>query len=335
MNLLIVAILLNLCIIKLVIACQPITCSGKTVDNSNCINFEFGMCTADMGCKLNNVCHPSCPKTYDCTPRTNCNSSSSTNCHLNALYNDCDKISCPFQYNWMSSIRDTIKLINLSIPGTHDSSTFAESDWQIGFKCQSLHISDQLAMGIRFLDIRVMIENDELYTCHTIRKYLKYKYVLSSIQTFLRNNPSEFVFVSVKHESGPSFTFDKSPFYSANENTIVKEARGNMILIDRIGVNYGIQWNNSVIFDEFHDVNVMEKTNRYSEFNQKHNSDGKFKFSFLSTMFTGLAPYWHARFNNQYAIVNVNNWRYSRFIIMDFPGFELILKIISKNFKSN
>src|SRR5262245_54674033 len=65
--------------------------------------------------------------------------------------------------SWMSFIPDDISLTALSIPGSHDSATYACLGNGTFFNycaCQSMDFSEQLASGIRGLDIRIRYRNN-------------------------------------------------------------------------------------------------------------------------------------------------------------------------------
>ncbi|MDO4364395.1 MAG: phosphatidylinositol diacylglycerol-lyase, partial [Clostridia bacterium] len=56
--------------------------------------------------------------------------------------------------NWMSGIKDDTAISDISMPGTHDSGT-QNVDLPIWSKTQSLSISEQLNIGVRYFDLRL------------------------------------------------------------------------------------------------------------------------------------------------------------------------------------
>ena len=66
---------------------------------------------------------------------------------------------------WMKYVDDNTKLTELSIPGTHDSGA-RHSIGDVAGKCQDMSIADQLASGVRFLDIRLKLNNNKLVVVH-------------------------------------------------------------------------------------------------------------------------------------------------------------------------
>ena len=55
--------------------------------------------------------------------------------------------------HWMGAVSGKKRVSELSIPGTHDSGALHEP-FPGTTKCQTLGIAQQLAIGVRFLDIR-------------------------------------------------------------------------------------------------------------------------------------------------------------------------------------
>ena len=75
-----------------------------------------------------------------------------------------------YDRNWMSLLDENLRLNQVSIPGTHDSGThYVAFIKSIHAKTQSLNIKEQLEHGIRYLDIRLSIDNDapdDVYLSH-------------------------------------------------------------------------------------------------------------------------------------------------------------------------
>jgi 1-phosphatidylinositol phosphodiesterase len=101
--------------------------------------------------------------------------------------------------SWMRDIPDDAALMTLSIPGTHHS---ASVGGPLGFaKTQDRGLSDQLAAGIRFLDIRLAHSEDNLCVHHDVVCMEKsYAQVLAACSDFLSEYPSETILLSVSHE---------------------------------------------------------------------------------------------------------------------------------------
>ncbi|MCX7124887.1 MAG: phosphatidylinositol-specific phospholipase C domain-containing protein [Gammaproteobacteria bacterium] len=132
--------------------------------------------------------------------------------------------------NWMSQIPDSRIMNQLIIPGTHDSGTYAitsfskfslspddplpiwieeisnilpvslvravVSGWS---KTQPYSVFDQLNGGIRYLDLRVDLDQDgHFYLNHALLSARLYD-VLEQIKAFAQAHPSEIIFVDINH----------------------------------------------------------------------------------------------------------------------------------------
>lgn len=101
--------------------------------------------------------------------------------------------------NWMADLDSTQSIAKVSIPGTHESGAILEGI--TGSQCQNLSISDQLAKGIRFLDIRLALDSSgkPLRVTHgSADQNLTFEQVLMDVFRFLKQNPSEFVLMNVQ-----------------------------------------------------------------------------------------------------------------------------------------
>ncbi|WP_185654148.1 phosphatidylinositol-specific phospholipase C [Elizabethkingia meningoseptica] len=150
--------------------------------------------------------------------------------------------------NWMSGLQDQISLAKISVPGTHDSGATIEIPSNSGTaKTQNLSISEQLNIGVRFLDIRCR-HIDNAFTIHHGPIYQKINFddVLNACYAFLESHPAETIIMSVKEEHTPSNvsrsfekTFDsyvqKNPSKWDLGNTIptLGEVRGKIKLLRR------------------------------------------------------------------------------------------------------
>lgn len=149
--------------------------------------------------------------------------------------------------NWMSKLDKKTKITELSIPGSHDSGA-THSILDIAGKCQDLSITDQLNIGVRYFDIRLQLVKDKLQVVHSfVSQDLSFESVISSLATFVRDNPYEFVFMSIKEEakaisSNKKFEdvlktdLSKYEPYISYEDTLpetVWDARGKIHLLSR------------------------------------------------------------------------------------------------------
>ena len=108
--------------------------------------------------------------------------------------------------SWMSKVPDDRSLGELSIPGTHDSCALYG-----GFvaRTQTMSLTDQFGAGIRWFDIRLVLDGDTLKTHHgIIDEHMTLSDVLQTLVTCLDTQASmdtrssEAVFISIKDEGG-------------------------------------------------------------------------------------------------------------------------------------
>lgn len=106
--------------------------------------------------------------------------------------------------NWMGALSNDLNLAQLSIPGTHDSGARNEPISGTA-KTQNLSIAEQLTAGVRYLDIRCR-HIGNAFTIHhgAIYQNLNFDDVLNACISFLNNNPTETIIMSVKEEHTPT-----------------------------------------------------------------------------------------------------------------------------------
>ncbi|HWW25697.1 MAG TPA: phosphatidylinositol-specific phospholipase C domain-containing protein [Caulobacter sp.] len=106
---------------------------------------------------------------------------------------------------WMSKLRGDALLRDLTIPGTHD--TGASINIIEGSRCQDLSIADQLAGGVRFLDLRL----DPAYPLQIIhgmsntKKYFRNDCAVPIAEFLKYKGPDETIVLCVGQEGGPHF----------------------------------------------------------------------------------------------------------------------------------
>jgi len=108
------------------------------------------------------------------------------------------KVNGPNSSSWMSLVEDNTKLINLSIPGTHDSCAMYDF---MGMSStgsnQDLTLKEQLEAGVRFVDIRPCLVGDELIITHGITKqHITLDEVFEILFDFLEAHPSETITIA-------------------------------------------------------------------------------------------------------------------------------------------
>lgn len=158
--------------------------------------------------------------------------------------------------DWMADVPDDWPLSAIVIPGTHDSAT---QYVQLAFfsKCQALSVSEQLAAGYRYLDIRLGADGERLKLMHGFTnckegplpwdKTLYLESVIDQCAGFLAAHPTECILFAVKQEHGEESTeefaalldsaFQPYSEYLLETDTIplLSEARGKIVLFRRYG----------------------------------------------------------------------------------------------------
>ncbi len=158
--------------------------------------------------------------------------------------------------NVLSNLSDDIYISEVNFAGTHDSAT-AFVQMENSARCQDKTIVQQLAMGVRLLDIRLSRKGSEFYLVHALadcysdkEKTLRLTFgeVLSDCKHFLCDNPGETLIVSVKQDRGimsrgffPRFydkyiKGDESLWYLENSVPTLGECRGKIVLMRRCKV---------------------------------------------------------------------------------------------------
>ncbi|KAF4979743.1 hypothetical protein FZEAL_4100 [Fusarium zealandicum] len=100
---------------------------------------------------------------------------------------------------WMAELPDDVHLSSLSIPGTHDTMTYAIGTESL--ECQNWNLTTQLIAGIRYFDIRARLRDDELHIYHG-NGYtgFSFKDVVGYMSEFLDMYPSETIVMRLKRE---------------------------------------------------------------------------------------------------------------------------------------
>jgi 1-phosphatidylinositol phosphodiesterase len=141
----------------------------------------------------------------------------------------------------------------MSISGTHDSGA-THSIFDVSGKCQELNIKQQLNVGVRFFDLRLLLDNDDFRIIHgPVDQKLPFDNVLKDLTSFISTYDSEFIIISIKQESSDinstkSFEevlLEKLQQYEeliSFNNTLpqtVKEARGKIHILSRYNLSFG------------------------------------------------------------------------------------------------
>lgn len=128
---------------------------------------------------------------------------------------------CSPNSDWMAKFPDHMKLVQMNLPGTHDTSTWNYSDATqaslvrftgplpdaSAFRCQEQSVLQSLNDGIRVFDLRFAYNpgNDTIGFYHSealLAPDTRMEDLFFALYNWLDNHPTEAVLVSINHESG-------------------------------------------------------------------------------------------------------------------------------------
>jgi 1-phosphatidylinositol phosphodiesterase len=175
----------------------------------------------------------------------------------------------PTPQGWMGALPGSTSLADLSIPGTHDTGATIEVSPGTT-KCQNLSVADQLAIGVRYLDIRTHNTNNSFEVFHlTVDQNLTFDQVLTSIYTFFTANPGETVIMCLKEENPDPQTGSTNTYEQTFQSYVsqhperwlltdsiptLDQARGKIVLLRRFNATTtpegidGTNWSDNVTF---------------------------------------------------------------------------------------
>ena len=119
--------------------------------------------------------------------------------------------------DWMSdpNIQNT-RLLDLPvIPGTHHSGIInprirmSRVAWRWA-QCQEMNIESQLLNGVRFLDLRVRVWNNEVYLSHKFLSDTLLRDALEVVKGFLSAHATETVLLLIRHDTAAGFTAERA-----------------------------------------------------------------------------------------------------------------------------
>lgn len=277
----------------------------------------------------------------------------------NQHYLWCNNSKFPLKLNpdWMKYINDNVYINELSIPGSHNSIAkhglfFAE--------CQSWSIYDQLLSGIRYLDLRIRLKQNEIHMYHgIIYQRQSFKDVVSKIKLFLKEYSSEGVIIRLREEEDPIdtdesitiksqlennfFNIDESLFLLKLEMPQMMEIRGKIwILTDNISLKTKRFRTVNLQDDYDYTFKFIKKKKKIIEdmivlYNNTYNSNSEILINHCSAIgFPLNTPYTIAKKTNKviynYRISNNDNKKdIFGIVAMDFPGEGVIERIIHQN----
>lgn len=216
---------------------------------------------------------------------------------------------------WMSSLDDNLSLREVNMPGSHDTMALY-SIGDLAGQCQSLSLEEQLNLGVRFLDIRLKEDHDELKAVHGIvDQKASFESVTKVVEDFLQDHKREFLIMSIKEEtnaSNSSLSFEECLNKYLDSNIYIKnnklpktvgDVRGRVILLSRyqdstIGVPSFKEWQDSKSFTMASNDIYVQDTFRITDAKEKQDeivkcfneSGHALKINFLSAYRTNYFP---------------------------------------------
>jgi 1-phosphatidylinositol phosphodiesterase len=271
----------------------------------------------------------------------------------------------------MGALPDASPLHKLSIPGTHDT---AARYMGVAYQTQSWSIPDQLEAGIRYLDIRTRRVRGngtrQLAIHHAdVFEHIWFDEVMNQVIAFLRAHPREVVIMRVRgNEKDPEAGARSYPeiwpaylqafgSHIANINNplpTLGELRGKVYILDDGASlpNHGAAWSNPkthvqdnyYVWAFLHDwvsgynASLPSKRKLVDQFIDEAGapSNDRWVFNHLSGA-GAMAPRDVAHSTNAAAFGHIGPYSGKKVvgtIIMDFPGEELVYRVVHTNFQA-
>ncbi|MEU9995643.1 phosphatidylinositol-specific phospholipase C [Streptomyces sp. NPDC050848] len=240
--------------------------------------------------------------------------------------------------DWMAGHGDPTPLQKLTIPGTHDSGARFGGPWA---ECQNTTIAQQLASGIRFLDVRCRVTGGSFAIHHgAAYQNMMFGDVLVACRDFLAAHPSETVLMRVKQEySSDSDATFRAIFddYLGNRGwrSLIRigdtvptlgEARGKVVLIADNGGLPGLKWWDGgaiAIQDDWNALPNAKYPQIEAHFRRAVEQPGKLYINFVSTS-ASLPPRWNSDNLNPrvhgFLDGTASGWKGLGIVVMDYPN---------------
>lgn len=163
--------------------------------------------------------------------------------------------------HWMHYVADTTSIANMSIPGTHDSCALHGGP---SVETQSKTLTEQFALGIRFIDIRCALRTDgDLVVYHGIFDQNKtFRSVIADCTKFLATHPTEGIVMLLNNEKPKGLAWinnndndfadavataitntssDGTSWRTQTSIPTLKDARKSITLLRRFGLSDGTE----------------------------------------------------------------------------------------------
>lgn len=252
---------------------------------------------------------------------------------------------------WMKDLDDEKLISEINIPGTHDTCSL-NGGYEL-LKCQTKCLRNQFNAGIRYLDIRGRLVNNDILIYHKdCYQNISLIEVIISIKEFLIENNSEFFVFRMKEEAEPinsninfadclsSIILKYNDMFIISDNLAkVSNLRGKIFLLqEKYNIN-AYDWSKIDLQDDFWYETMNDLNRKIIKIqSQLENSNKKIKdkiyinhLSGTGESSNGVCPYKVALVTNKYMIDYLisETKPFVGIVVMDFPGEEILNKIIS------
>ncbi|XP_075181495.1 1-phosphatidylinositol phosphodiesterase-like [Anomaloglossus baeobatrachus] len=261
--------------------------------------------------------------------------------------------------DWMPYLPDHVPLSALAIPGTHDTMAFFGGPLA---ECQSWNLINQYNSGVRFLDIRCRHYQDRLPIFHDLfYQRTDFIQVLTDTVNFLTEHPRETILMRLKEEYEPyqnTRSFYQSVdevlkqigercFFRSDRLPTLGEARGKVVILQNFpsrgeGPDFGPPYPGPMSISD--DYQVSDDSVKWAEVarhltvTQNGDPEKAYLTYCSATHWLLYTPESLARKINPRVLdyLNLKSSFASRrrsvgVVIMDFPGAELVRRIVLDN----
>ena len=252
--------------------------------------------------------------------------------------------------NWMKILPDSTKINLMTIPGTHNSCALYGTFLA---QCQSWSIKNQLDAGIRYFDLRLRLNENQLQLQHgPLYQNIEFSDVIKIFSDFLDENNSEFIIMAIQEEYNP-VKKDKSFSELFNEkianyknkiiyflfnneiNYTLGELRGNILFIElfngKIHRRNGIEVQNEWVCN--YKENIIDKKRKVKRFFNKSINLIHIKKLFINYL-SASSDYLLVSPGEIAKNVNKEVFKFKGrlgIVLCDFPGENLISYLIEQN----
>ncbi|XP_067305638.1 1-phosphatidylinositol phosphodiesterase-like [Pseudorasbora parva] len=269
------------------------------------------------------------------------------------VFNDEETVEIPeiYKIEWMKALNNDTLISDITIPGTHDSLALTGGP---AAKCQAWSLEEQLMNGIRYFDFRV--SGFRLKITHgPIFQSSSFPDALETITEFLSDYKSETVLVRIK----PEFYFkskvpdlvediiDKNISWVNETIPKISEVRGKIVFVQKNAFKLGIPLFETDQRNDYKVTDIELKKEKIRQHLTEARDDKSRNGTVVLNYSSGTGwPKFRLFKTPKKVASNINPWLYDHLnkemktdpkpcfgvIAMDFPGLDLIRKIIEFNY---